>query len=70
MSEDIKEDAVVIGVGFTYINGKQILDFDVDEIVITDGSMGSRIISDGEIKIDAVECDNVVEKLREMRADA
>ncbi|MDU7538223.1 MAG: bifunctional 5,10-methylenetetrahydrofolate dehydrogenase/5,10-methenyltetrahydrofolate cyclohydrolase, partial [Peptostreptococcaceae bacterium] len=32
-SEDIKEDAVVIGVGFTYVNGKQILDFDVDEIV-------------------------------------
>ena len=31
--KDIKEDAVVIGVGFTYVNGKQILDFDVDEIV-------------------------------------
>ena len=31
--EDIKEGAVVIGVGFTYINGKQILDFDVDKVV-------------------------------------
>ncbi|MBQ3420801.1 MAG: bifunctional 5,10-methylenetetrahydrofolate dehydrogenase/5,10-methenyltetrahydrofolate cyclohydrolase, partial [Romboutsia sp.] len=31
--EDIKDDAVVIGVGFTYINGKQILDFDVDKVV-------------------------------------
>lgn len=36
-------------------------DYDVDEIVITDGSRGSRIISDGEIKIDAVKCDNVVD---------
>lgn len=32
-SEDIKKDAVVIGVGFTYVERKQILDFDVDEIV-------------------------------------
>lgn len=32
-SEDIKKDAVVIGVGFTYVGRKQILDFDVDEIV-------------------------------------
>lgn len=32
-ANDIKEDAVVIGVGFTYVNGKQILDFNVDEIV-------------------------------------
>ncbi len=35
---------------------------DVSEIVITDGSNGSRIISRGnEIKIDAVICDNVVD---------
>ena len=33
--------------------------FDVDEMVITDGSNGSRIISDREIKIDAVKCDNL-----------
>lgn len=37
------------------------LDFDVDEIVITNGSYGSTIISDSEIKIEAVECVNVVD---------
>lgn len=37
------------------------LDFDVDEIVVTDGSRGSRIIGDGEIKIDAVKCEDVVD---------
>ena len=37
------------------------LDFDVDEIVITDGSNGSKIIAENEIKIDAVKCDNVVD---------
>jgi len=37
------------------------LDFDVDEIIITDGSNGSRIISDSEIKIESVKCDNVVD---------
>ena len=36
-------------------------DYDVDEIVITNGSQGSKIICDSEIKIDAVECDNVVD---------
>lgn len=30
---DVKDNAVLIGVGFTYINGKQILDFDIDDIV-------------------------------------
>lgn len=36
-------------------------DIDVDEMVITDGSRGSRIVSDGEIRIEAVECENVVD---------
>ena len=36
-------------------------DYDVDEIVITAGSRGSRIIGDGEIMVDAVPCDNVVD---------
>ncbi|WP_407424276.1 PfkB family carbohydrate kinase [Methanobrevibacter sp.] len=36
-------------------------EFDVDEMVITNGSYGSRIISDGEVKIDAVKCDDVVD---------
>ena len=35
--------------------------YHVDEMVITNGSHGSRIISDSEIKIDAVKCDNVVD---------
>ena len=30
---DIKDGAVLIGVGFTYVEGKQILDFDIDKIV-------------------------------------
>lgn len=37
------------------------MDCDVGEMVITDGSRGSRIVSDDEIKIDAVACDNVVD---------
>lgn len=37
------------------------LDHDVDEMVITAGSRGSRIVGDGEIRIDAVKCDNVVD---------
>lgn len=30
---DVQEDTVLIGVGFTYVEGKQILDFDVDKLV-------------------------------------
>jgi len=37
------------------------VDHDVDEIIITDGSNGSRILNDGEVKVDAVKCDNVVD---------
>ena len=37
------------------------LDFDVDEIVVTNGSQGSRIISDDEIRVDAVKCEKVVD---------
>ncbi|WP_462315979.1 PfkB family carbohydrate kinase [Methanobrevibacter sp.] len=36
-------------------------DCDVDEMVITNGSHGSRILSGSEIRIDAVECVNVVD---------
>ena len=36
-------------------------DFDVGEMVITNASQGSRIISDTEIRIDAVECDSIVD---------
>lgn len=38
------------------------LDFDVSEIIITDGSKGSRIISDNdEVKINAVKCENIID---------
>ncbi len=36
-------------------------DYDVDEMVITNGSQGSRIVAGGEIKIPPVPCDNVVD---------
>lgn len=36
-------------------------DYDVEEIVVTDGSRGSRIIAGDEIKIDAINCENVVD---------
>lgn len=36
-------------------------DFDVGEMVITNGSRGSRIVSDMEIKIEPVPCDDVVD---------
>ena len=35
--------------------------YDVDEMVITNGSKGSRIICDVETKINPVKCDNVVD---------
>lgn len=35
--------------------------YDIDEMVITNGSRGSRIISDTEIEIDAVKCEDVVD---------
>jgi len=37
------------------------VDFDVDEMIITDGSHGSRIVGTDEIRIDAVKCDKVVD---------
>lgn len=36
-------------------------DYDVHEMVITNGSHGSRIISDSEVRIDAVDCVDVVD---------
>ena len=60
-SEDIKEDAVVIGVGFTYVNGKQILDFDVDEIVALGKAkfVSNRINCTGKATINSL-IDNVI----------
>ena len=61
-SEDIKEDAIVIGVGFTYVNGKQILDFDVDEIVSLGKAkfVSNRINCTGKATINSL-IDNVIE---------
>ena len=36
-------------------------DFNINEIIITDGSKGSRVISDMEYKIKAVKNDNIID---------
>ncbi|MBQ2652692.1 MAG: ribokinase [Methanobrevibacter sp.] len=58
-------DAILNGVSLIFLDEAEAniigLDYDVDEIVITDGSKGSRIVSDDETRIDAVRCDNVVD---------
>ena len=61
-SEDIKEDAIVIGVGFTYVNGKQILDFDVEEVVSLGKAkfVSNRINCTGKATINSL-IDNVIE---------
>ena len=61
-AEDIKEDAVVIGVGFTYVNGKQILDFDIDEIISLGKAkfVSNRINCTGKATINSL-IDNVIE---------
>ena len=61
-SEDIKEDAVVVGVGFTYVNGKQILDFDVEEVVSLGKAkfVSNRINCTGKATINSL-IDNVIE---------
>ena len=60
--EDIKEGAVVIGVGFTYINGKQILDFDVDKVVELGKAklVSNRINCTGKPTINSL-IDNVIQ---------
>ena len=52
----------VIGVGFTYVNGKQILDFDVDEIVALGKAkfVSNRINCTGKATINSL-IDNVIE---------
>lgn len=59
---DIKDDAVLIGVGFTYVNGKQILDFDIDAM-INDGRASiitNRINCTGKATVISL-IENVVE---------
>ncbi|MCR5027150.1 MAG: ribokinase [Methanobrevibacter sp.] len=36
-------------------------DFNIKEIVITNGSKGSRVIADREYKVNSVKCDNIVD---------
>lgn len=61
-AEDIKDDAVVIGVGFTYIERKQILDFDVDKIVELGKAkyVSNRINCTGKATINSL-IDNVIQ---------
>lgn len=61
-AEDVKKDAVLIGVGFSYIDGKQVLDFDIDE-VIKDGKaslVSNRINCTGKMTVLSL-IDNVLE---------
>lgn len=58
-------DSILLGVNSIFLDEAEASiigeDYDVDEMVITDGSRGSRIISGDEVKIDAVRCGNVVD---------
>lgn len=59
---DVAEGAVVIGVGFTYVGRKQILDFDVDKLVALDKAylVSNRINCTGKATINSL-IDNVIE---------
>ena len=61
-ASDIKEGAIVIGVGFTYVGRKQILDFDVDEIVNLGKAdmVSNRINCTGKATINSL-IENVIE---------
>lgn len=58
-------DSILSGVNVIFLDDaeEKIIgtNHDVDEMVITNGSHGSRILGDGEIRIEAVKCDNVVD---------
>ncbi|MBC5997368.1 bifunctional 5,10-methylenetetrahydrofolate dehydrogenase/5,10-methenyltetrahydrofolate cyclohydrolase [Romboutsia ilealis] len=61
-AKDIKDGATVIGVGFTYVGRKQILDFDVDEIVNLGKAsvVSNRINCTGKATINSL-IENVIE---------
>lgn len=61
-ARDIKEGATVIGVGFTYVGRKQILDFDIDEIVNLGKAsvVSNRINCTGKATINSL-IENVIE---------
>ena len=58
----IKQDAILIGVGFTYVGRKQILDFDIDKVVEDNKAymVSNRINCTGKATINAL-IDNVIE---------
>lgn len=65
-AKDVKENAVVIGVGFTYIGRKQVLDFSVEDIIEMGKAsiVSNRINCTGKATIDAL-IDNVIELYKE-----
>ena len=60
-SKDLKQECVLIGVGFTYVNGKQILDFDLEEVKQSNipSLVSNRINCTGKATIYAL-IDNVI----------
>lgn len=54
--EDLKDGVVLIGVGFTYVNGRQILDFDIDKVVETGKAslVSNRINCTGKATVNAL----------------
>lgn len=60
-SKNIKHSSVIIGVGFTYIDGKQILDFDLEDIKNSNASLVSnRVNCTGKATVNML-IDNVIE---------
>ena len=61
-AKDLKRDCVLIGVGFTYVEGKQILDFDLEEVKNSGipSLVSNRINCTGKATIYAL-IDNVIE---------
>ena len=60
-AECVREGAILIGIGFTYIDGKQVLDFDIDKVV-SDGKasiVSNRVRCTGKATINAL-IENVV----------
>lgn len=60
-AECVREGAVLIGIGFTYVDGKQVLDFDIDKVV-SDGKasiVSNRVRCTGKATINAL-IENVV----------
>lgn len=61
-AKDLKEGSVVIGVGFSYIGRKQVLDFDLDEVVSLNkvSIVSNRVNCTGKATINSL-IENVIE---------